>query len=81
MLVDLASLAHPIRTAMWISRPPAAIYIVDQLVFRPGLRPDALPVQTRFAWCVWKPGHVGRPSLWWLSTARFKTKLQNGGPR
>jgi hypothetical protein len=81
MLVDLASLAHPVRTAMWIRRPPAAIYIVDELVFRPGHRPDALPVQTRFAWCVWKPGHIGRPSLWWLSTARFRNRIEKGRRR
>lgn len=81
MIVDLASLAHPLRTSRWVRQPPATIYIVDELVFRPGHRPNALPVQTRFAWCVWKPGHTGRPSLWWLSTARFRTQPQKGRPR
>ena len=46
MLLDLASLAHPIRT------------------------PDS-----RFCWVVWKPGHTGRPTLWWLSPGAFTANV------
>lgn len=72
MLLDLAGLAHPIRTALYVNTPPANVYILDELACWPANRPNAFPAVNRFAWLVWKPNHQGRPALWWLSTARFK---------
>lgn len=71
MLVDFAGLAHPLRTALYINQPPASIYALDELACAPPGR--TIPAQNRFCWLVWKPGHTGRPSFWWLSTARFRT--------
>lgn len=68
MLLNLASLAHPRRHTQWIRRPPAAIYILDELVCWPAGIPRGFAANHRYCWAVWKPGHQGRPTLWWLST-------------
>jgi hypothetical protein len=73
MLLDLAGLAHPLRHGLFVSNPPANVYILDELVCWPANRANAFPAANRFAWLIWKPGHQGRSQLWWLSTARFKT--------
>ena len=72
MLLDLASLAHPLRHRLWVSAPPANVYVLDDLVCAPGGRTPRFETAMRYAWCVWKPGHQGRSSLWWLSTAAFR---------
>jgi hypothetical protein len=69
MLLNLASLAHPSRHAFWVSHPPAVIYALDELVCWPEGRPELARSTTashRYCWAVWKPGHVGRSSFWWL---------------
>lgn len=35
MLLNLGSLAHPLRTSKWLADPPAAIHIMDELVCWP----------------------------------------------
>lgn len=72
MLLNLAGLAHPLRTGLYLHNPPATVYVLDQLVCWPGGRPAGFSPEARYCWLVWKPGHTGRPSLWWLSTARFR---------
>lgn len=69
MLLNLASLAHPMRHAEWVRRPPAAVYILDQLNCLPNGLPVGLPAEHRYCWTVWRPGHTGRPALWWLTTS------------
>lgn len=76
MLLDLASLAHPLRHSLYVTNPPANVYILDHLICQPGGRPTFTEVHARYCWLVWKPHHLGRPSLWWLSTARFKSPLK-----
>ena len=71
MLLNLASLCHPSRHRKFIHSPPAAIYALDELVCYPNGNPAEAAGSTpfhRYCWIVWKPGHVGRSSLWWLST-------------
>ncbi len=83
MLVNLASLAHPRRHGLFVRNPPAMVYVLDELVCHPnGITPPSQPgsyAEHRYCWLVWKPGHTGRPHLWWLSTARFRTttKIQS----
>lgn len=73
MLLDLAGLAHPIRTPFWTRTPPSAIYAIDDLVcFPAGRESDNFPAFNRYCWVVWRPHHAGRPSFWWLASARFK---------
>jgi hypothetical protein len=83
MLLDLASLCHPSRHPRFIASPPAALYALDELVCLPNGDPERAPYMARadrrYYWAVWKPGHTGRPSFWWLSTAPFKTATQQGG--
>lgn len=70
MLLNLDSLAHPLRHARWVRRPPAVIYVLDDLNCHRDtafLRPNPF----RYYWAVWRPGHVGRPALWWLSTHTY----------
>jgi hypothetical protein len=77
MLLNLASLCHPSRHALWIENPPAAIYGLDELVCWPEGDPSqARRVTTlhRYCWVVWKPGHVGRPTFWWLAAASFRAQ-------
>lgn len=78
MLVDLRSLAHPIRHAMFVGRPPANIYILDELICQPAGQPRFTTPHLRFAWLLWKPHHHGRSALWWLSTAKFKDPNTQG---
>lgn len=73
MLLDLASLAHPVRTTLFTANPPAAIYALDELVCLPnGQRNAAISATMRFCWVVWHPDHSGRPTFWWLSPYRFR---------
>lgn len=79
MLLDLASLCHPSRHARFVATPPAALYALDELLCLPNGDPDRAGfmarAERRSYWAVWKPGHTGRPSFWWLSTAPFKSVL------
>lgn len=68
MLLNLASLAHPVRHSQWVRRPPAVIYVLDELECPPNGIPASFPAEHRYCWAVWRPGHKGRPTLWWLST-------------
>lgn len=81
MLLDLAGLAHPIRHGLWVNNPPANVYILDELMCHPAGIPKFTTAEMRYAWLVWKPHHTGRPALWWLSTARFKTPPDPRGRR
>lgn len=74
MLLDLASLAHPLRHRLWINTPPANIYVLDELLCVPRTPHHITTPTMRFCWVLWKPDHQGRPTLWWLSTSRFRTK-------
>jgi len=68
MLLNLAGLAHPLRHKIWTRHPPAAVYILDELTCWPNGIEHGFAAEHRYCWAVWKPGHVGRPALWWLST-------------
>lgn len=70
MLLNLASLAHPARHHQWTHRPPAAIYILDELTCWPHGIERGFAAEHRYCWAVWRSGHVGRPALWWLCTSR-----------
>jgi hypothetical protein len=75
MLLNLASLCHPNRHRKFIHSPPAAIYALDELACYSNGNPGEATIHTnqhRYCWVVWKPDHVGRPSLWWLSTHEFQ---------
>lgn len=64
MLLNLASLAHPIRHARWVRRPPAVVYVLDELNCLPrGLRadlPNPIPLLLvgLASWAYWAPGAV-----------------------
>jgi hypothetical protein len=76
MLLNLMSLCHPTRHNMWTSRPPSAIYALDQLICYPNGNPAEAGYRTmqhRYIWCVWRPQRrAGRPRLWWLSMQDFR---------
>jgi hypothetical protein len=76
MLLDLASLCHPSRHAKFTASPPAAIYALDHLVCAPNGNADRVPfmarAERRYCWMVWKPGHVGRSSFWWLAASALR---------
>jgi predicted RNA methylase len=78
MLLNLASLCHPSRTAQWRERPPARIYAIDDIVCWPSNH--ALPkspfLKHRYCWAVWIQDHDGPPALWWLSSAEFRVPAQ-----
>jgi hypothetical protein len=74
MLLNLASLCHPKRHALWVNNPPSAIYALDELVSWPEGDPAQArspTAQHRYCWVVWRPGHVGRPTFWWLALSDF----------
>jgi len=72
MLVPLDSLAHPTRTPLWLAHPPAAIYAMDELICQPRGIPTIQTAKLRFCWIVWHPGHVTRPTFWWLHARNFR---------
>lgn len=72
MLLNLASLAHPIHHPFWTRRPPTAIYVLDELQCWPNGIPSSFPAEHRYYWAVWHHGRHGKPSLWWLSTQKLK---------
>lgn len=75
MLLNLASLCHPGRTAKWQKTPPARIYAIDDVVCWPEDRYGPAPnyfKRHRYCWAVWTHDHNGPPQFWWLSSADFK---------
>jgi hypothetical protein len=75
LFLNLASLCHPRRTALWRQMPPARIYAVDDIVCWPahlyGPAPEAF-TRHRYYWAVWHPDHRGAPQFWWLSGSAFR---------
>jgi hypothetical protein len=74
MLLNLASLCHPTRHPKFVHTPPAAVYALDELVCWPAGVPSNATRSTlshRYCWLIWKPGHTGRSTFWWLSTRPF----------
>lgn len=75
MLLNLASLCHPMRTPLWRNRPPARLYVIDGIVCWPAERYGPAPqyfTRHRYVWSVWQHGHEGPPTLWWLSADEFR---------
>lgn len=75
LLLNLASLCHPRRTALWQQKPPARIYAIDGIVCWPEHRYGAAPEafkRHRYCWAVWTPEHQGAPRFWWLSADDFR---------
>lgn len=75
MLLNLASLCHPTRHALWVNNPPSVIYALDELVCWPEGDPTQARSTTahhRYCWVVWRPERSGSTSFAWLSTERFK---------
>jgi hypothetical protein len=75
MLLNLASLCHPVRTAEWQSAPPARLYAIDDIVCWPHGEYGPPPVyftKHRYVWAVWTPEHAGASAFWWLSGADFR---------
>jgi hypothetical protein len=74
-LLNLASLCHPTRTALWRRLAPARIYAVDGVVCWPehryGPAPEAF-TRHRYCWVVWSPEHHGVPTFGWLSAAEHR---------
>lgn len=75
MLLNLASLAHPIRHRQWTQHPPKAIYILDELICWPNGIEQGFAAEHRYCWAVWRPGPMARPSVWWLSTSAYIHRL------
>ena len=75
LLLNLASLCHPSRTALWRNHPPARIYAIDGVVCWPvrryGPAPEAF-TRHRYCWTVWTSDHKGAPHFWWLSASNFR---------
>lgn len=77
MLLNLASLCHPKRHAGYVKRPPSVIYALDELVCWPNgdaAQATAYTSKHRYCWVIWRAGHSGRPSFWWLSVGQFKER-------
>ncbi len=78
MLLNLRSLCNPRRHFKFCKTPPSAIYAIDEMVCwpygKPGKWSDRIARQ-QYYWAVWKPGHEGRPTFWWLSAREFQDKL------
>ncbi len=80
MLINLASLCHPSRHGWYLQHPPSAIYGLDELVCWPHGDPKFASSKTashRYCWLVWRPGHSGRPTFWWLSTGEFRDATES----
>lgn len=75
-LLNLNSLAHPSRTALFKQHPPASVLILDDLV----IYPDGLPARAtrsttehRYAWLTWTPATPTKTTtLKWVRCASFE---------
>lgn len=75
LLLNLSSLCHPVRSALWQKFPPARIYAIDGVVCWPTHRYGPAPEvfrRHRYCWVVWTPEHQGAPRFWWLSAGAFR---------
>lgn len=75
MLLNMASLSHPRRTAEWQQAPPARLYAIDDIVCWPEDRYGPPPrhfTKHRYVWAVWTPEHQGPSSFWWLASEKFR---------
>ena len=75
LLLNLASLCHPSRTALWQAHPPARIYAIDGVVCWPAHRYGPASrafTRHRYCWVVWSPEHCGAPQFGWLSAVKFR---------
>ena len=75
LLLNLASLCYPRRTALWQQMPPARIYGIDGIVCWPSNRYGPAPeafTRHRYCWVVWTPEHQGAPRFGWLSANDFR---------
>lgn len=74
MLLNLASLAHELRTPRWRKTPPARLYAIDSVLCWPDpeFPPPAHFAENRYCWAVWELGHTGPAAFWWLSAAEFR---------
>jgi len=75
MLLNLGSLARPLRTSKWRNDPPAAIHIMDELVCWPnGNRRQAgrYIAEHRYCWIVWTHEPHGPTKVTWLCMADFR---------
>ena len=74
-LLNLGSLCHSSRTALWQRNSPARIYAIDGVVCWPenhyGPAPEYF-TRHRYCWVVWNPEHQGAPSFGWLSAEAFR---------
>lgn len=72
MLLDLASLAHPRRTPLFLAHPPTSVIILDDLICQPAGRPVFTTANYRYCWMVWKKAVPAPTTLKWIATARFR---------
>lgn len=75
MLLNLASLCHPLRTAFWRRHQPARIYAIDSVVCWPAHRYGEAPAaftRHRYCWVVWSPDHQSETAFGWLSADAFR---------
>jgi hypothetical protein len=73
MLLNLASLAHPKRHGLLLAHPPAAVYVLDELMCQPAGVPVFKVAEFRYCWMVWRHQHTAPTRLAWISTARFRS--------
>jgi hypothetical protein len=69
MLLNLASLCHPMRTAWWQNHPPVRIYAVDDCECWDNERFGPTPWRTntqRYAWVIWEAGYTGPTQFLWM---------------
>jgi predicted RNA methylase len=75
LLLNLASLCHPRRTALWRQMPPARIYAIDGIVCWPehryGPAPEAF-TRHRYCWAVWTAERPDATRFGWLSAGDFR---------
>ena len=69
MLLNLASLAHEKRTALWRAAPPARLYPIAGVVCWPDpvRKPPRHFLQNRYCWAVWDASSTAQTTLAWLS--------------
>lgn len=75
MLLNLASLCHPARTALWRKTRPARLYAIDGVVCWPERQYGPAPAiftRHRYCWAIWSRDHEGPTAFDWLSANDFR---------
>lgn len=75
MLLNLASLCHPLRHESYVRRPPSLVYALDECICYPnGISNERIrrANNQRYCWAIWDATPATETRLRWLTTSPYR---------